>query len=107
MKLLLQCISIWYFRQLNDDDCQMEKAYPICMTNHVSNYTRCNVCQARAVKWMVKNSELSPSDPSHYCDICFKMFHYNTEGEKIGNFQAYFYTDETYMDDIEMNCADP
>ena len=78
---------------MGSDDCQTLAAYPLQTTQHYFRFHICNSCQIRSVRWMVVNSVVSPADPDHYCDICFKMLHYNSKGEKICDFKAYRYND--------------
>ena len=83
-------------RLLNSDDCQELQAYPISFTMTRNKFLICNVCQMRAVKWTVSNSTISPTEPAHYCDICFKMSHYDSTGAKICDFTAHAYTDNAF-----------
>ena len=34
-----------------------------------------------------------PEEPFFFCDICFRGFNYDENGEKIGDFRAYPYVD--------------
>lgn len=83
-------------RLMTSDDCQHVNAYPVRLSLFASKFAICNSCHQRAVTWMVSNSTISASDPSHYCDVCFKMFHYDAKGEKVCDFQAYRYTDNAF-----------
>ncbi|XP_067930025.1 snRNA-activating protein complex subunit 3-like [Watersipora subatra] len=84
-------------RLINNDDCQTPSAYPIQLTAVPPKFTICNSCQTRANKWMVTGSILSPSDPAHYCDVCFKMLHYDTNGTKVCDFKAFRYTENDFV----------
>ncbi|KAF6040034.1 SNAPC3 [Bugula neritina] len=85
-------------RLMHSDDCQTLSQYPLQLTTKSLKFTVCNACQTRPVKWMVANSVHSPCDPAHYCDVCFKMFHYNAQGEKTCDFKAFQYTDNMLVD---------
>lgn len=85
-------------RLMHSDDCQTLSQYPLQLTTSSLKFTVCNACQTRPVKWMVANSVHSPCDPAHYCDVCFKMFHYNAQGEKTCDFKAFQYTDNMLVD---------
>jgi len=87
---MVQFIDI---RLVNSEDCQTLAAYPLQITQHQHRFYICKSCQIRSVRWMVVNSVVSPADPDHYCDICYKMLHYNNKGEKICDFKAYRYND--------------
>lgn len=89
-------VSFICCRLVHADDCQILAAYPLQITSHYARLHMCSACQIRTVRWMVERSIVSPADPDHYCDICFKMLHYNKKGEKICDFKAYRYTDNVY-----------
>lgn len=84
-------------RLLSDADCPYKAAYPLQITVNQYRFAICNACQQRSVVWMVFNSVVSPADPCHYCDVCFNMIHYNADGSKVCDFQAYRYTDSDFI----------
>ncbi|KAG8595496.1 hypothetical protein GDO81_001538 [Engystomops pustulosus] len=45
------------------------------------------------IRWVTNQDSLAPDDPCFFCDVCFKMLHYDTEGNKLGDFLAYVYVD--------------
>ncbi|XP_075065970.1 snRNA-activating protein complex subunit 3 isoform X2 [Mixophyes fleayi] len=45
------------------------------------------------IRWVTNNDSLASDDPCFFCDVCFKMLHYDTEGNKLGDFVAYAYVD--------------
>lgn len=44
-------------------------------------------------RWVTNNDSFAPEDPCFFCDVCFRMLHYDTEGNKLGEFLAYPYVD--------------
>ena len=84
-------------RLITPEDTQTRSVYPIQISSCFPKLAICNACQTRAVRWMVVNSTLSPSDPAHYCDVCFKMMHYESSGNKTSEFQAFQYTDNAFF----------
>ncbi|PIO31532.1 hypothetical protein AB205_0055050 [Aquarana catesbeiana] len=45
------------------------------------------------IRWVTKSDSFAPDDPCFFCDVCFKMLHYDSEGNKLGDFLAYAYVD--------------
>jgi len=46
-------------------------------------------------RWIVYNSENAPENPCFFCDQCHKSLQYDQNGQKIGNFKAYKYFDQS------------
>lgn len=44
-------------------------------------------------RWVTNRDSLAPEDPCFFCDVCFRMLHYDAEGNKLGEFLAYPYVD--------------
>ncbi|GAB5579794.1 snRNA-activating protein complex subunit 3 isoform X1 [Prionailurus iriomotensis] len=44
-------------------------------------------------EWVTNNDSFAPEDPCFFCDVCFRMLHYDSEGNKLGEFLAYPYVD--------------
>lgn len=44
-------------------------------------------------RWYTTGDRFAPSNPCLFCDKCFRMLHYDTEGNKLGEFQAFPYVD--------------
>ena len=44
-------------------------------------------------RWVTNKDSLAPEDPCFFCDVCFRMLHYDAEGNKLGDFLAYPYVD--------------
>ncbi|KAM9137743.1 snRNA-activating protein complex subunit 3 isoform 4-T9 [Pangshura tecta] len=45
------------------------------------------------IRWVTNEDSLAPEDPCFFCDVCFRMLHYDAEGNKLGEFLAYPYVD--------------
>ncbi|KAF4025354.1 hypothetical protein G4228_017364 [Cervus hanglu yarkandensis] len=45
------------------------------------------------IRWVTNNDSFAPQDPCFFCDVCFRMLHYDAEGNKLGEFLAYPYVD--------------
>ncbi|KAF4802922.1 snRNA-activating protein complex subunit 3 [Turdus rufiventris] len=45
------------------------------------------------IRWVTNRDSLAPEDPCFFCDVCFRMLHYDAEGNKLGEFLAYPYVD--------------
>lgn len=44
-------------------------------------------------RWFTTGDRLAPSDPCLFCDKCFRMLHYDDQGNKLGEFQAFPFVD--------------
>ena len=63
-------------------------------SHDIFKHTRfCNVCDVNIAKWVTENNERVPEDPFFFCDVCYRGYNYDENGEKIGNFRAYPYVD--------------
>lgn len=51
-------------------------------------------------RWIVEGNERLPYDPAFLCDSCFRGFHFDASGNKIGTFR-YFPYPQTSMESIE------
>ncbi|XP_078070291.1 snRNA-activating protein complex subunit 3 isoform X3 [Mustelus asterias] len=45
------------------------------------------------IRWVTNNDSFAPEDPGFFCDLCFRMLHYDADGNKMGDFLAYPYVD--------------
>ncbi|XP_072373161.1 snRNA-activating protein complex subunit 3 isoform X2 [Scyliorhinus torazame] len=80
-------------RIVHRDDCLDKTLYP-CVTKKPWMWTRkCSVCKLFIVRWVTNNDSFAPEDPSFFCDMCFRMLHYDADGNKMGVFLAYPYVD--------------
>jgi len=61
---------------------------------------RCLSCELYQSKWIVEGNERLPYDPAFLCDSCFRGFHFDASGNKIGTFR-YFPYPQTSMESIE------
>ena len=47
------------------------------------------LCNVRISTWVTIDDELSVRDPSLFCDSCFRVLHYDKQGNKQGQFIAF------------------
>ncbi|NP_957409.1 snRNA-activating protein complex subunit 3 [Danio rerio] len=80
-------------RLVHQDDCLDIKLYPLITHKHRVMTRKCSVCHLYISRWITTNDALAPMDPCLFCDQCFRMFHYDDKGNKVGDFLAYAYVD--------------
>ncbi|NXL34527.1 SNPC3 protein, partial [Glaucidium brasilianum] len=80
-------------RLIHHDDCLDRNLYPLLIKKHWLCTRKCFVCKMYTARWVTNNDSLAPEDPCFFCDVCFRMLHYDTEGNKLGEFLAYPYVD--------------
>ncbi|TRY97447.1 hypothetical protein DNTS_008194 [Danionella cerebrum] len=80
-------------RLVHQEDCLDVKLYPLITHKHKGFTRKCSVCHVYIGRWITTNDALAPSDPCLFCDQCFRIFHYDNQGKKLGDFQAYAYVD--------------
>ncbi|XP_037545966.1 snRNA-activating protein complex subunit 3 [Nematolebias whitei] len=80
-------------RLVHGNDCLDKKLYPLLTHKHRSLTRKCAVCHVFIGRWYTTNDEFAPSDPCVFCDKCFRMLHYDAQGNKLGEFLAYPYVD--------------
>ncbi|XP_073508405.1 snRNA-activating protein complex subunit 3 isoform X1 [Phyllobates terribilis] len=80
-------------RLIHHEDCLDRRLYPLNVRKHWFWTRKCNVCKVYVAKWVTNQDSLAPDDPCFFCDVCFKMLHYDMEGNKLGDFVAYAYVD--------------
>ncbi|KAI4833117.1 hypothetical protein KUCAC02_016034 [Chaenocephalus aceratus] len=80
-------------RLTHKDDCLDKKLYPLLTHKHRVSTQKCAVCHVYIGRWVTTNDRFAPSNPCLFCDECFRMLHYDTEGNKLGEFQAFPYVD--------------
>ncbi|CAJ0925567.1 unnamed protein product, partial [Ranitomeya imitator] len=80
-------------RLIHHEDCLDRRRYPMHVRKHWFWTRKCNVCKVYVAKWVTNQDSLAPDDPCFFCDVCFRMLHYDTEGNKLGDFVAYAYVD--------------
>ncbi|KAM5193223.1 snRNA-activating protein complex subunit 3 isoform 1-T1 [Mantella aurantiaca] len=86
-------VTITGIRLIHHDDCLDRNLYPLHVRKHWICTRKCHVCKLYIAKWVTKNDSFAPDDPCFFCDVCFKMLHYDREGNKLGDFVAYAYVD--------------
>ncbi|XP_056136441.1 snRNA-activating protein complex subunit 3 [Lampris incognitus] len=80
-------------RLSHKNDCLDRTLYPLLIHKHRVSTRKCSVCHVYIGRWMTVNDQFAPSDPCLFCDKCFRMLHYDTQGNKLGDFMAYAYVD--------------
>lgn len=86
-------VTITDIRLVHHDDCLERHLYPLHIRRHWLLSRKCYVCKLYIAKWVTKSDSFAPDDPCFFCDVCFKMLHYDSEGNKLGDFLAYAYVD--------------
>ncbi|KAM6227656.1 snRNA-activating protein complex subunit 3 isoform 2-T2 [Spheniscus humboldti] len=86
-------IIITDIRLIHHDDCLDRKLYPLLIKKHWLCTRKCFVCKMYTARWVTNKDSLAPEDPCFFCDVCFRMLHYDVEGNKLGEFLAYPYVD--------------
>ncbi|XP_066535742.1 snRNA-activating protein complex subunit 3 [Hoplias malabaricus] len=80
-------------RLVHRDDCLDRTLYPLLTHKHRVVTRKCSVCHLYISRWITMNNALAPMEPCLFCDQCFRKFHYDEHGNKLGDFQAYAYVD--------------
>ncbi|XP_035516219.1 snRNA-activating protein complex subunit 3 [Morone saxatilis] len=80
-------------RLTHKNDCLDKKLYPLLTHKHRVATQKCSVCHVYIGRWFTTNDQFAPSDPCLFCDKCFRMLHYDAQGNKLGDFLAYPYVD--------------
>uniref|UniRef100_G3PZG5 snRNA-activating protein complex subunit 3 n=1 Tax=Gasterosteus aculeatus aculeatus TaxID=481459 RepID=G3PZG5_GASAC len=80
-------------RLTHANDCLDKKLYPMLVHKHRVPTQKCAVCHIYIGRWLTTNDQFAPSNPCLFCDKCFRMLHYDTKGNKIGQFMAFPYVD--------------
>ncbi|NXK38218.1 SNPC3 protein, partial [Piprites chloris] len=86
-------IIITDIRLIHHDDCLDRNLYPLLIKKHWLCTRKCFVCKMYTARWVTNRDSLAPEDPCFFCDVCFRMLHYDAEGNKLGEFLAYPYVD--------------
>ncbi|KAM9587757.1 snRNA-activating protein complex subunit 3 isoform 3-T3 [Morphnus guianensis] len=86
-------IIITDVRLIHHDDCVDRNLYPLLIKKHWLCTRKCFVCKMYTARWVTNKDSLAPEDPCFFCDVCFRMLHYDVEGNKLGEFLAYPYVD--------------
>ncbi|KAM8771446.1 snRNA-activating protein complex subunit 3 [Acanthopagrus schlegelii] len=80
-------------RLAHKNDCLDKKLYPLLTHKHRVITKKCTICHVFIGRWFTTNDQFAPSDPCLFCDKCFRMLHYDADGNKLGDFLAYPYVD--------------
>ncbi|KAM3936885.1 snRNA-activating protein complex subunit 3 [Leptodactylus fuscus] len=80
-------------RLIHHEDCLDRRLYPLHIRKHWFWTRKCSVCKLYVAKWVTNQDSLATDDPCFFCEVCFKMLHYDSEGNKLGDFVAYAYVD--------------
>ncbi|XP_023817932.1 snRNA-activating protein complex subunit 3 [Oryzias latipes] len=80
-------------RLVHKYDCLDKKLYPMLTHKHKVLTQKCAVCHLFIARWYTTSDQFAPSDPCLFCDKCFRMLHYDADGNKLGEFSAYPYVD--------------
>ncbi|XP_053061059.1 snRNA-activating protein complex subunit 3 isoform X2 [Acinonyx jubatus] len=86
-------VVITDIRLVHRDDCLDRTLYPLLIKKHWLWTRKCFVCKMYTARWVTNNDSFAPEDPCFFCDVCFRMLHYDSEGNKLGEFLAYPYVD--------------
>ncbi|XP_041075219.1 snRNA-activating protein complex subunit 3 isoform X2 [Polyodon spathula] len=86
-------VIITDIRIIHQDDCLDKTAYPLLRKKHWILSRKCAVCKMYIARWVTNDDCFAPADPCYFCDLCFRMLHYDSDGNKLGEFLAYPYVD--------------
>nr|XP_033775027.1 snRNA-activating protein complex subunit 3 [Geotrypetes seraphini] len=86
-------VMVTDIRLIHRDDCLDKTLYPLLVKKHWLWTRKCYVCKTYIARWVTNNDSFASDDPSLFCDVCFKMLHYDAQGNKLGHFLAYPYVD--------------
>ncbi|ELU01560.1 hypothetical protein CAPTEDRAFT_224102 [Capitella teleta] len=87
-------ISFSDIRILHRNECHDVLQYPIIIEDprNITHSIMCRVCSAHCASWLTYDSPLTPENPCFFCETCFRMLHYDSEGQRtVGKFRAYKY----------------
>ncbi|KAG8014722.1 snRNA-activating protein complex subunit 3 [Nibea albiflora] len=87
-------VIITDIRLTHQSDCLDKKLYPLLIRKDRLLTQKCAVCHVFIGRWFTTHDQFAPSDPCLFCDKCFRMLHYDAEGNKLGEFLAYPYVDQ-------------
>ncbi|KAM6972841.1 snRNA-activating protein complex subunit 3 [Aplochiton taeniatus] len=86
-------VIITDIRLSHKDDCLDKRLYPLLTHKHRVVTKKCSVCHVYIGRWVTTNDKLAPKDPCLFCSKCFRTLHYDSEGNKLGDFLAHPYAD--------------
>jgi len=76
-------------RLINEQDVMKASSYPVQVMEGRKKRGKCSVCNIHMIKWKTTNDHLAFEDPGYFCDKCFRYLHYDQEGKKLYQFEAY------------------
>lgn len=71
--------------------------YPKFIHSNRRPHINCIFCKVNVAKWYVKENVDMPEDPSFLCERCFRMFCYDSTGQKTCDFKAYPFLDKSVL----------
>ncbi|BFY98842.1 hypothetical protein BsWGS_01882 [Bradybaena similaris] len=80
-------------RLFNAIDSQDIRTYPLSYIRRTRQRIVCQGCSKLSARWIVRESPLTPTDPSYLCRLCFKTLLYTKSGKKSSNFKAQHFLD--------------
>ncbi|KAJ8388254.1 hypothetical protein AAFF_G00135150 [Aldrovandia affinis] len=86
-------VIITDIRMAHRDDCLDHKLFPLLTYKHRVMTRKCAVCHLYISRWITTNDSLAPMDPCMFCELCFRMLHYDAQGNKLGDFLAFPFVD--------------
>lgn len=78
-------------------DCPLKATYPLLLKTRHRVSTSCFMCKLKTAKWMVFGNDRLPDEPFLFCQECMLQFNYTKDGQKIGQFSAYSFLDESAL----------
>ncbi|XP_014391924.1 PREDICTED: snRNA-activating protein complex subunit 3-like [Myotis brandtii] len=83
-------VVITDIRLVHRDDCLGRILCPL-LTKHWLWTRKCFVSKMYTARWVTNDDSFAPDDPCFFSDACFRMLHYDSEGNKLGEFLAHPY----------------
>ncbi|XP_022129917.2 snRNA-activating protein complex subunit 3 [Pieris rapae] len=77
-------------RLLHPRDPLRPQMYPFVSQVGATQVIYCSICSEHSTKWVVKDCDVVPFDPTYFCDTCFRLYLYK-DGKKVCPFKAYVY----------------
>eukprot|EP00252_Welwitschia_mirabilis_P022827 TRINITY_DN6288_c0_g1_i1.p1 TRINITY_DN6288_c0_g1~~TRINITY_DN6288_c0_g1_i1.p1 ORF type:complete len:268 (-),score=38.02 TRINITY_DN6288_c0_g1_i1:13-795(-) len=88
-------IVIRDMRLLDSQDVQNKMAYPLLTFQPRVRHRKCNICDIYRAKKVTYDDKFAPKNPSYFCDCCYYLLHYSSDGYLLyDDFRAYDYYHE-------------
>jgi snRNA-activating protein complex subunit 3 len=82
-------------RFMNDNDEKNQNCYPLRIFQSKVRRRKCSICEIYSSKWVTYHDKLSSENPTFYCDICYRQFHYSERGKLLyDDFEVFRYFHE-------------